>query len=202
VVWTAPDDDVQGWSLAFDQDGARLAVGTLDGAIRLFDVETREQIGGPLTGGHLKDGIQDVAFQPDGNLLASAGWDNTVRLWDLDTRQTVGAPLAEHTDRPVTLSFSPDGTRLASAGWDGTPLVWTVADRTVWAALREPGDMQGIRYLASGELVGTGTNGLIAHWRTDPDGALADVCRRLSPELTPDEWRQFAPDVEYVSQCD
>ncbi len=202
VVWTAPDEKTLAWSLAFSQDGARLAAGTLDGAIRLFDVASRDAIGGPLTGGHLKDGIQDVAFQPGGRLLASAGWDNTIRLWDLDTREPVGAPLAEHTDRAVALSFSPDGKRLASAGWDGTPLVWDVTDRTVWTALREPGDMQGIRYVADGELIGTGSNGLIAHWDTDPDAALADVCRRLSPQLTPEQWRQFAPDVEYVAQCD
>ena len=201
-VWSTPSDEKLAWSVAFSPDGKQLAAGTLDGVIRLFDVATREQLGAPLTGGHLEDGIQDVAFQPGGRLLASAGWDNTIRLWDLDTREPVGEPLAEHTNRPITLSFSTDGTRLASAGWDGTPLVWDVAERTVYTALREPGDMQGIRYVGDGELVGTGKNGLIAQWDTDPDAALADVCRRLSPQLSRDEWRQFAPDVEYVAQCE
>jgi WD40 repeat protein len=192
------DDDETLWSLAFSPGGDRLATGDLDGVITLWDTESGEQDGKPLTG-HI-DSVQDIAFQPHGHLLATAGWDNTVRLWDLTTHQQSGPALTEHTKRPITVSFSADGTRLASAGWDGTPLVWDVAKQTVQAALREPGDMQAIRYLADGTLVGTGGNGLIATWDIDPDAALADVCDRLTP-LDENEWRQFAADVDYLPQC-
>lgn len=178
--------------------GDRFASGTLDGVVTVWDTESGERIGAPMTG-HI-DTVQDIAFQPHGHLLATAGWDNTVRLWDLNTHRQSGPPLTEHTERPVTVSFSADGTRLASAGWDGTPLIWDVAKQTVRSALREPGDMQGIRYLADGTLVGTGGNGLITTWDVDPGAALADVCERLTP-LDENEWRQFAADVDYLPQC-
>jgi len=186
------------WSLAFSQSGDRLAAGTLGGEVRLWDVAGGRQIGGPFKG-HV-DGVQSVAFQPHGNLLASAGWDNTVRLWDLDRHLPVSVPLVEHTDRPITLSFSPDGRRLASAGWDGVPLVWNVADRSVYAALHDQGSVQAIRFVGGHDLVGTGPNGLVTRWDIDPASALADVCGRLS-SLDGDQWRQFAPGVEYVAQC-
>jgi WD40 repeat protein len=186
------------WSLAFSPGGDRLAAGTLGGEVRLWDVAGGEEIGGPLRG-HI-DGVQSVAFQPHGNLLASAGWDNTVRLWDLERHAPASVPLVEHTDRPITLSFSPDGRRLASAGWDGVPLVWNVADHSVYAALHDQGSVQAIRFAGGHDLVGTGPNGLITTWDIDPPSALADVCGRLSP-LDGDQWRQFAPDVEYIAQC-
>jgi WD40 repeat protein len=186
------------WSLAFSPSGDRLAAGTLRGEVRLWDVAGGKEIGGPLKG-HI-DGVQSVEFQPHGNLLASAGWDNTVRLWDLDKHAPASVPLVEHTDRPITLSFSPDGRRLASAGWDGVPLVWNVADHSVYAALHDQGSVQAIRFVDGKDLVGTGPNGLITTWDIDPATALADVCGRLS-SLDGDQWRQFAPDVEYISQC-
>jgi WD40 repeat protein len=198
-LWSYQERPNSVWSLEFSPDGDRLAVGSLNGTLRLLDVTSGKEIGKPLTG-HI-DAIQDIAFQPHGNLVATAGWDNTIRLWDMDKHAQAAAPLTEHTNRPVVLSFSPDGTRMASAGWDGTPLVWDVRNHTVLAALREPGNVQGIRFTGTQDLVGTGPNGLVATWDLDPQAALGDVCERLSPQLTPDEWRQFAPDVDYVEQC-
>ncbi|MDQ3786557.1 MAG: WD40 repeat domain-containing protein, partial [Actinomycetota bacterium] len=197
-LWETGKDNESVWSLAFSPGGDRLAAGTLDGRITVWDTGSGTQIGDAMTG-HI-DTVQDIAFQPHGHLLATTGWDNTVRLWDLNTGKQAGPALSEHTDRPVTASFSPDGARLATAGWDGVPLIWDVEDHTVQAALREPGDIQAIRYLPDGTLVGTGANGLIATWDADPAKALADVCARLNP-LDENEWRQFAADVDFVPQC-
>lgn len=198
-LWSSDKTDDLPWSVAFDPRGERVAFGTTGGALHLWDVGEDEEIGTPLRG-HI-DTIQTIEFQPHGDLVATAGWDNTVRLWDLDKHAAAGVPLVEHTDRPVTLSFSPDGRRLASAGWDGVPLVWDVSDHQVYAALHDPASVQSISFVDSQHLVGTGPNGVITTWRIDPDAALRDVCTRMSPQLTRDQWRQFAPDLDYVPQC-
>jgi WD40 repeat protein len=198
-LWSSEERTDLVWSVAFSPRGDRIAAGTVGGDVRLWDTASGERVGKPLTG-HV-DAVQDLAFQPHGDLLASASWDNTVRLWDLDKHAPAGVPLVEHTKRPVTLSFSPDGTRLASAGWDGVPRVWNVTDHSLYAALREEGSVQAVRFVDAENLVGTGPNGLITTWNIDPTAALEDVCERLSPQLGEDQWRQYAPDVDYVPQC-
>jgi len=111
-------------SVAFSPDGHRLASAGFDGMLRLWNPDTGQQIGAPLTG-HTGAVIR-VAFSPDGHRLASAGVDGTVRLWNPDTGQQIGAPLTGHTDAVMSVAFSPNGHRLASAGYDGTVRLWNL----------------------------------------------------------------------------
>ena len=112
----------QNRGVAFSPDGHRLASGSHDKTMRLWDADTGQPIGAPLTG-HT-DVVYDVAFSPDGHRLASASRDRTVRLWNADTGQPIGAPLTGHTAAVTSVAFSPDGHRLASAGGDGTVRLW------------------------------------------------------------------------------
>jgi WD40 repeat protein len=67
------------WSVAFSPDGHRLASASWDNTIRVWNADTGQPLGAPLTG-HT-DVVWSVAFSPDGHRLASASGDQTVRLW-------------------------------------------------------------------------------------------------------------------------
>ena len=82
--------------MAFSPDGHRLASAGFDSTVRVWDADTGQPIGDPLTG-HT-DTVFSVAFSPDGHRLVSGGRDITVRLWDADTGQPIGDPLTGHTD--------------------------------------------------------------------------------------------------------
>lgn len=108
--------------IALSPDGKILACASSDHMVRLFDFETGQLLGNPMSG-H-EDIVWSVAFNQDGSLLASGGKDGTLRLWDPDTGNQLGGPLTGHSDQVQSVVFSSDGKLLISASNDGTVRIW------------------------------------------------------------------------------
>ncbi len=134
-------------AVAFSPDGTSLASGSWDQVIKVWDVETRREVG---TWEVPSDTLWplSVAFSPDGTRLVSGFEDGTVRLWDVAT-QTEVAVLEGHTDRVTSVSFSPDGATLASSGGRDDPTVrlWDTATQAQVATLRgHTGEVRSVSF--------------------------------------------------------
>jgi WD40 repeat protein len=106
-------------SLAFSPDSNRLASGSTDGVIRIWDTHSGQL---RLTlSGHTRE-VNSLAWNSGGSRLASTGWnDMSLRIWDTTTGQAtkiiqdVGAE---------AVAWSPDDTRLATSGGGSGIRIW------------------------------------------------------------------------------
>jgi WD40 repeat protein len=129
--WTSPKSPEPITSLAISPDGKKLASGSEDNTVQLWDVETGKQLT-TLTG-H-SDYVLSVAFSPDGGKLASGSKDKTVRLWDVSTGTQL-TTLKGHSSDVSSVAFSPDGKKLASGSDENTVRLWDISTGTQLATL-------------------------------------------------------------------
>jgi RNA polymerase sigma factor (sigma-70 family) len=117
VVHRLPASDRGSFPLvvAFSPDGKVLAAQGRNGAIRLWDVRTRDLLRTlqPPTQGSAGE-YRKMDFSPNGKLLAAVGGDNLIILWDVAS----GKPTVEltgHNHGNPAIAFSPDGAVVAVA---------------------------------------------------------------------------------------
>jgi WD40 repeat protein len=110
---------------AFAPDGTRLASGSKDRTLRLWDTVSGEC--SAVLHGHKED-VWSCAFAPNGTHLASGSDDQTLRLWDTASGECL-AILRGHERRIRDCPFTPDGSRVAAASFDGTLRLWDVLSR-------------------------------------------------------------------------
>lgn len=77
-------------SIAFSSDGALIASGSTDCAMKLWDVGSGRAIATlkVLTPRKIANDVHSVAFYPDGTLIATGSWDGMVKLWDVKARSS------------------------------------------------------------------------------------------------------------------
>jgi len=122
------------WAVAFSPDGKYLASSGVGLTIRLWHVETGEEIDG-LTG-HTNN-IVSLAFNTDGTKLASASFDRTIRLWDtidIHNAKSDGPPLVGHTQNVLAVQFIPNEATLVSGSAD-LSLRWWPSDWSEWPSM-------------------------------------------------------------------
>ena len=150
-------------ALAFSLDGTKLASGSKDKTVRLWDTFTNDEL---VTLRKHTGSINALAFSPDGKMLASGSTDKTVQLWDT----TTGAHLAtfnEHIKGIAALTFSPDGRTLASGSMDGTIHFWNTTTKTL-LPIRITAHTEWVKAVSffedSSTLASVGFNGVITLW--------------------------------------
>jgi WD40 repeat protein len=118
-VWnTLTGEEVQAYqghsdlvsAIAWSPDGTRIATGSQDKTVQIWDVTT----GNTILTYHANSAIWAVAWSPDGTRIALAS-DAAIQIFDVTTGNIL-LTYQGHPDGAWKLAWSPDGKYIASAG--------------------------------------------------------------------------------------
>ncbi len=151
-------------SVAFSPvDATLLATGSSDRTVKLWDVETQQEI--VTLEGHTGR-VSSVAFSPvDATLLATGSSDRTVKLWDVETQQEI-VTLEDHTGGVSSVAFSSDGMTLAAGSYDGPVKLWDVAThRDIGTFEDHTGGVSSVAFSSDGMTLAAGSyDGPVKLW--------------------------------------
>lgn len=97
-------------SMAISADGRRLVTGGREKVVHVWDVETGEPIGAPLTGS--RSVVNLVAISPAADRVAAVHNDKSITVWNIDGGPKTAKTLAAPDGFVNNIAFSPDGRRL------------------------------------------------------------------------------------------
>lgn len=159
-------------AIAVSPDGRRLATGSWDERVRIWDTQTWELA--HILRGH-GDWVMAVAWSPDGMWFASGTIGNTVRIWD--TRSWACVKILGTSGTALSLAWSPDGAQFALAA-NNTVCIW---DATTWHLVRVlEGHGKSVRAIAWSPTLG---RALLASASEDNAVRIWDACTGLGVRI-------------------
>lgn len=146
-------------SVAFSPDGQRIATGSDDSTITIWDTTGHSYR--TLTDQHLTASINSVAFSPDGRKLASGGKDKTIVVWDLYSHcpPTILRDKKDKVNNFINcVAFSPDGEKLASSNQNGEIILWDLKSKSKLRVLKEhDSGVSSVAFSPNGKLIVSGS---------------------------------------------
>ncbi|KAL5708180.1 WD repeat-containing protein vip3 [Ranunculus cassubicifolius] len=138
-------------SVAWSLDGKRLACGSMDGTISVFD-PLRNKFLHNLDGHFMP--VRSLVFSPiDTRVLYSASDDAHVHIYDAEAKGLIGA-MSGHSSWVLSMDVSPDGLALATGSSDRTVRLWDLSMRAAVQTMSNHADqVWGVAFRP----LGTGT---------------------------------------------
>ena len=170
----------------FSHDGQWLASGSADGAVKLWEATSGQQIR-TLTGHNRW--VESVAFSPDGRYLVSASsFDRRINLWDT----TKGQVLRQFLGSTDAATFTPDGRQLVWASRNGSVrLVDLATGQEVRRFIGHTAPVHTAVFSPDGQTLATGSrDGSVVLW----DVASGALVRTLSKHSDKVNSLAFSPD--------
>src|SRR5262245_17068890 len=108
-------------TLAWSPYGTKIATGSQDGTIQVWDASTGQSLKILRQGG--AGMVMAVVWHPDSNKLASGGLNQSLIIWDAATGQPT-LTFQEQLPNYTAIAWNPDGTKIAGVNDGGLFQIW------------------------------------------------------------------------------
>jgi WD40 repeat protein len=179
--------------VAFSRDGSLLATLSSDDTTRVWEVSAGRQVALIRHEGCVNLGL--VSFTPDGRRVVTGGKDGAARVWDARTGREVMQ--VRHEGPLLTFAVSPDGKLLATGSEDGTARVWTMSSGRESTRLLHEEVVQSVAFSPDAKTLAVVSDYKIWSWLLEPGDLIAEAGRRLTRNLTLEEWREYLGSEPY-----
>lgn len=146
--------------VCFNRDNQKIALGSWDNTIRIWDTKTSQTIDcrdDVLTGNFIfPDEIESAALSPDGQFLVWSNSDFTLSVMrrndDAMSNECLRV-MKGHTDEVDCVNYSPDGSQVVSSSLDKTIRVWDVASGYCLLVIQEPQSPKWVDFTFDGKQI-------------------------------------------------
>jgi WD40 repeat protein len=149
-------------ALSFDPGSNRLACGTIDGSVILFDDFDSNPQGSKIIYTHKNNRVLNLAFVPGKEWLISSSTDKTIRVWDIAQQKVIKDLLLNEPAQKITLINS---NHLIYTNPAGQILIWHLDDlssdpQVIYTSdQRQP--VQGLAYNAEHKWLAASSSGSV-----------------------------------------
>ena len=183
-------------SVTYSPDGTRLATGSEDGSVKVWDSSSGALLQ-TFPGGHTGI-VWNVVYSPDGTRLATANADGTGKVWDAATGKEL-LTLTGHANQVKDIAFSLDGKQLITSSDDGSVKIWDAATgKELLTIVRDAGPIASIDISPDGTRLLTGNaDGTARVYFLRVEDLIALAKSRVTRSLTTAECQKYL----HVNSC-
>ncbi|GJJ76148.1 hypothetical protein EMPS_08507 [Entomortierella parvispora] len=190
-----------GRCVAFSSCRRWMAIGTIDGRVRLWDMVIDAEYG---LRDHHTGPIHNMVFAPNGRQLATCSEEDTIRLWNTD-RNNSGPVLEEVLSHSATsIAYSLIGDTLAFGTKNGTVCLWDVVHKDIMEMelKRRSGSVVSVAWSPCGNWFSTiSQNFTLQLWKKQgpDDFHRALLLKNFVVDLTSLAWSPDESKLEFVT---
>jgi class 3 adenylate cyclase/WD40 repeat protein len=194
---------IDGWSIAFDPGGHRIAVGTDKGRVMVDDAHTlrAERTLHPMGPAFMENAVN---FEADGTLFTGSN-AGIVQHWNPQTGVQLGHPVLVEAAPVASVAVAPAGRTFAtSGGSSGGVKIWDDQSLQQFGATFPGGAgfWGNAQYTPDGSsIVVVYSDGSAAVWPVSVRGWMDHACAVARRNFTQEEWSRFVPNEPYQRTC-